>query len=188
MIRANALTAVALAAVAAAGLSLAHADAPAPGGALTKDAKSTDMGAQLIQGLLQTPGCLGVDAGQMRSGKNSIFAWFENKAAVERWYYSDVHQRMMHAAVPPDPNAEPSKPLEYVTDENVPIMVIASITFADKPMFKEMKLPISQISIELFTALPGGAALGGRLSPPAFKVPHMQLIDEPTAPDASAAD
>ena len=53
------------------------------------------MGQMLIAGLKSVEGCLGVDAGEMMSGRRSIFAWFENKAAARRWYDHPVHQRMM---------------------------------------------------------------------------------------------
>src|SRR4029078_7139053 len=42
-----------------------------------------------------TPGCLGVDAARTSSGKQVIFAWFENKKAVLNWYYSEGHQRLI---------------------------------------------------------------------------------------------
>src|SRR5262245_56742972 len=49
----------------------------------------------LIAMLKATPGCLGVDAARTMSGKQVIFAWFENKKAVLNWYYSDGHQRLI---------------------------------------------------------------------------------------------
>jgi hypothetical protein len=42
----------------------------------------------LIGLLKATPGVLGVDAAQTMSGKQVIFAWFENKKAALNWYYS----------------------------------------------------------------------------------------------------
>ena len=40
----------------------------------------------LVGALKATPGVLGVDAAQTLSGKQVIFAWFENKQAVLNWY------------------------------------------------------------------------------------------------------
>src|SRR5438046_2328865 len=44
-----------------------------------------------VSALKAAPGCLGVEAARTQSGKNVVFAWFENKQAVLNWYYSDVH-------------------------------------------------------------------------------------------------
>jgi hypothetical protein len=52
-------------------------------------------GPDLVGALKTTPGVLGVEVGQMMSGKQVIFAWFENKQAVLKWYYSDAHQALM---------------------------------------------------------------------------------------------
>ena len=127
----------------------------------------------LIGGLKATEGCLGVDAGRMQSGKQSIFAWFENKQAVKRWYASEVHQGVMDSIAQ---GADASHgPLEYVADDEGPILVIATLTMADRPHFEGMPdFPISQISIELYKPLPGGVFLGARLAPDTFMVEHMR--------------
>jgi hypothetical protein len=137
-----------------------------------REAARPDMGAMLVEGLRATPGCLGADAGRMASGKSIIVAWFENKAAVIRWYESDVHQRVMRAFAGVE-DAE-QRPLQHVTDEDTPIMVVASLTFENRPRAEGVSLPISQISIELYAPLPGGAYVNGRLAPDAFVVPHMR--------------
>lgn len=131
--------------------------------------RAQDMGARLIEGLKKTEGCLGVEAGQFRGGKNTIIAWFENKEAVERWYYSPMHQFMMNAMG----GAEDRKPLEHVTDPKVPVMVMATITLSDTPVVPG-PVPFSQISIELYTPLPGGAMINGRLAPKEFPVKHFR--------------
>ena len=129
-----------------------------------------DMGQRLIAGLMATPGCLKADATAWRDGRNSIFAWFENKAAVERWYYSDAHQGMMgQFAADPDQR----KPLEHVEDPDAPVLVIATINFNGPPAVPG-PIPFSEIAIELFAPLPGGAFIGRRLSPESFEVPHMR--------------
>ncbi|MFK7959924.1 MAG: hypothetical protein AB8G96_05295 [Phycisphaerales bacterium] len=138
-----------------------------------------DMGRMLIEGLRATPGCLGADAAETMSGRNSIFGWFENREAAMNWYRNPVHRRMMQMAGGGSP-----EPMKYVP-EDVPIMVIATITPSEAPEIEGMPLPIKQISIELFTPLPGGAHINGRLSPKAFKVKHMK--DYAEADGAGAA-
>ena len=49
----------------------------------------------LVSGLKETPGCLGVETARTQSGKNVIFAWFENREAVSQWYRSDMHRDVM---------------------------------------------------------------------------------------------
>jgi hypothetical protein len=132
-----------------------------------------DFAGMLIKGLEETEGCLGVDAAQFRSGKNTIVAWFENKEAAVRWYNSPVHRRMLMGTggVPID-----REPLAHVTDPDAPIMVMASISMGGKPAIPNSPMPFSQISIELYAPLPGGASINGRLAPEAFRVPHHRAI------------
>ena len=125
----------------------------------------------MIPALKSTPGCLVVETARTSSGKNVIFAWFENRRAVLKWYYSDAHQEAMKSFFP---DIEPRKPLQEVPGESGPIMVIASITMAKQSQFKETQAPISQIAIELYQPLSGGAALGGRFAPSAVKVPNLR--------------
>lgn len=122
----------------------------------------------LVAGLKETPGCLGVETARVRGGKNVIFAWFENKAAVVKWYRSDMHMGVMKRFFPED---TPRAPLKGISDDEGPIMVIASITMLAKPT--ENGPPISQIAIELYKPLPGGAFLGERFAPAKVKVPGM---------------
>jgi hypothetical protein len=138
-----------------------------------KDAKAgtKDMGAAILNGLKATPGCLGVETAQTGSGKQVIFAWFENKKAAMQWHYSDTHRNLMRTFFPSE---KYDKPMREVPDDGKPIMAIASITFSDKPKFKETTLPISQISIELYQPLTGGIFLGGRFAPEAMKEPKMK--------------
>jgi quinol monooxygenase YgiN len=79
----------------------------------------------LVTGLKETPGCLGVETARTQSGKNVIFAWFEDRAAVIRWYRSDMHRAAMQKFFP---NAERRPPLETVPDDSGPLMVIASVS------------------------------------------------------------
>src|SRR5439155_21909338 len=52
-------------------------------------------GQDLVGALKASPGCLGVETARTASGKQVIFAWFENKKAVLTWYYSDTHVALM---------------------------------------------------------------------------------------------
>jgi len=151
-------------------------DADQPSGAPQDEQQQQQAGPDLVAGLRNTPGCLGVETGQMASGKQSIFAWFESKNAVRRWYYSDTHEQAMTMFTP---DFEGGDPLAHVADDEGPILVIATLTMSDKPHFDGLHLPVSQISIELFKPLPGGAYLGGRLSPATFNVPHMRDLTPP---------
>jgi quinol monooxygenase YgiN len=125
----------------------------------------------LITPLKKTPGCLGVEAARTASGKQVIFAWFEDKKAVLKWYNSSTHQQVMKRSFP---DQTFDKPLANIADDSGPILAIASITFADKPKIEQSTLPISQIAIELYQPLPGGVFLGGRFAPKELKVPHMR--------------
>ena len=123
----------------------------------------------VVTGLKATPGCLGVETARTPGGKNVVFAWFENKEAALKWYYSDMHQGAMNKFFPGDRR----KPLAFVEGDG-PILTIASVTVSDKPGAGGH--PISQIAIELYRPLDGGIAVGGRFAPDALRVPHMQVV------------
>ena len=127
----------------------------------------------LVGALKATPGVLGVDAAQTISGKQVIFAWFENKKAALTWYYSDTHRSLQKAFAPGSPARTP---MADVPDDGSPVMAIASLTMSGAPT-AEQPFPVSQIAIELYKPLPGGLAAGGRFSPATMKVPG--LIDVP---------
>lgn len=129
----------------------------------------------LVGALKSTPGCLGVETARTSSGKQVIFAWFENKQAVLNWYYSDVHRGAMQMFAPGGSTGR--TPLEQIADDSGPILAIASLTLVDKPQVEGVQLPVSQIAIELYAPLPGGLAAGGRFAPSGVKVPG--LIEAP---------
>ncbi len=110
------------------------------------------------------------------SGKQVIFAWFENKKAVLAWYYSDTHVALMRqlagsAAV------RSREPLGDVPDEG-PVLTIASLT--PNPGAAQ---GFSQIAVELYAPLPGGIAAGGRFGPAAMKVRGLMDLPMPAAPN-----
>lgn len=131
-----------------------------------------NMGQILAGAIRSVDGCLGVDLAETQSGKNVIIAWFKDAESARNWYRHPVHQRMMGRV---NADAEAKQPLEHVPD-GIPVMVVATITFAERPMIEGIPMPISQISIELYTPLPGGAAINGRLAPETMPVEHMNMI------------
>jgi hypothetical protein len=135
----------------------------------------------LVAGLKATPGCLGVETARTSSGKQVIFAWFEDKKAALAWYYSDTHRAAMKQFFP---QADQSKrtPMADVPDDGAPIMAIASLTLTDKTQPGATTFPFSQIAIELYRPLPGGLALGGRFAPSTVKVPGMLNVTAPSGP------
>jgi quinol monooxygenase YgiN len=126
----------------------------------------------LIDALKASPGCLGVEVARTDSGKQVIFAWFEDKKAVLKWYYSDTHQEMMKQFFPESDGSH--KPLAHVPDGTGPIMLIASVTFNAKPG-KDDASPFKQIAIEMYQPLKGGLAIGGSFAPKAMKVPAPRI-------------
>lgn len=131
-----------------------------------------NMGQILASSIRSVDGCLGVELAETQGGKNVIIAWFKDAESTRAWYRHPVHQRMMGQA---GAKADAKQPLEHVPD-GIPVMVVAAITFAERPMIEGVPLPISQISIELYTPLPGGAAINGRLAPETMPVEHMNMI------------
>src|SRR5947207_9593760 len=73
--------------------------------------------------LKASPGCLGVEVSRTASGKQVIFAWFENKAAVVNWYNSQAHRQAQQRFFPGFSSGR--APLGSVPDDSGPIMVIA---------------------------------------------------------------
>ena len=132
----------------------------------------------LIGMLKATPGVLGVEAAQTMSGKQVIFAWFENKKAALNWYYSEGHQNLVKTLAS---GGNPGrKPMADVPDDGNPILAVASITLSKQPQVSGAQLPVSQIAIELYAPLPGGLAAGGRFAPSTVKV--KGLVEVPLAP------
>ena len=76
------------------------------------------------------------------------------------------------------------KPLSAISDDSGPILVIASLTYADKPQVEGVQVPVSQIAIELYAPLPGGLAVGGRFAPRTLKVSGLLEAEPGPAPPA----
>ncbi len=127
----------------------------------------------LVGALKATEGCLGVELARTQSGKNVIFAWFKDKKAMMTRYYSERHQEVMDRILVHAGETDSHKPLEGISDDVGPIMVIASVTMADESKFDATMLPISQIAIEMYAPISGGLFLGGRFAPEGVTVPKM---------------
>ncbi len=147
--------------------------APAAGDEPPAKDKFKFAGDALIKGLKETPGCLGVETARTGSGKAVIFAFFENKKAAMKWFYSPTHREVMETL---GARYEGKRtPMKGVPDD-VPVMALASLT-PGKPPSGDVKLPVSQIAIELYTPLTGGLSIGGGFAPDAFRA----LAPKPTA-------
>jgi hypothetical protein len=134
-------------------------------------------GPDLVGSLKATPGCLGVETARTSSGKQVIFAWFENKSAVLTWYYSDTHVALMRQLS--GGSARPGGPLADVPDEG-PVLAVASLTPNAGAQPGDLRAGFSQIAIELYRPLPGGIAAGGRFGPSSMKVPGLVDVAMPT--------
>ena len=141
--------------------------------------QTPDFGEILRKGLNESEGCLKVVFADTSVGTNTIIAWFENKAAVETWYYSATHSRFMRM-VGTDPSTK--KPMAHIKDEDIPVMVMASITF-DGDQVIPGPIPASQISIELYTPLDAGASVNGRLMPESIHLEHFNTFDVYSSPE-----
>jgi len=127
----------------------------------------------LVRGLQSTPGCLGTDVAQFQSGKLAIFAWFENKAAARRWYDHPAHKGAMRGFFPQGGlSGADDVPLAHIADDTGPLLVIATLT--PNREGGPGQPPLAQISIEHYQPMPGGIAIGGRLSPSGMQVPHLR--------------
>jgi hypothetical protein len=130
----------------------------------------------LVKGLKETPGCLGVETARTQSGKNVIFAWFENKKAALAWYRSDTHKFYM------DNFGGAGRPPMTQVPDDVPLLCIASITPSKEQKVPGAHMPVSQISVELYSVVPGGASVGGTFAPKSLKIPnHLRYDDEEQA-------
>jgi tetratricopeptide (TPR) repeat protein len=120
-----------------------------PGRTLTADPDS--LGPKMrefLENLAKQPGLLAVHrlASLDKPGMLVILTWWENKAALNRWFYSDVHQGMIHWAYGEQQHAADSRS-------------------ASAPASGRTMTEAGQIAMELFTTLPGGIQYGGGIGP-----------------------
>lgn len=164
----GALVGVVLASVSLAGLASAQEAASKPS-APPRPAQpglGRDLGAMLLDGLKETPGCLGVDSARTSGGKNLIFAWFKDKQAALAWYHSETHNTAKRMFFPDESASH--VPLAGVPDDSGPLLVIASM-LPPKPG-ADGTPGAPQFSIETLTPVTAGMATspGGSFSPPDF--------------------
>ena len=126
-----------------------------------------NMGDILAGAIRGVEGCYGVELAQTQSGKSVIFGWFEDKAAVMRWYNHPMHRGLMGGA------GGERTPLEHVPDDAKNLMVVATITMSDAEHIEGFPMPIRQISIETYQSMPTGIAINGRFSPAEMKIPNL---------------
>lgn len=139
------------------------ADPPAQPAAPAQPADPGAMFRQLPEALAKTPGCLGVETAHTQSGKLTIFAFFENKAACKAWYDSQLHQRLSSMA---DIDAgENYEPLGGIPDD-VPIMTVASVTLKKDPQPGAM--PFDSIAIEMYTPMKKALVVNHGFAPDGF--------------------
>lgn len=123
----------------------------------------------LHAGLRAVDGCIKTTGAKEVPGKKRLlFAWFEDKHATRRWYYSDMHLAMVDKFFMRNKERDV---LKHVP-EGVPVMVIASYTVPEGP-----GQPFPQISIELYTPLEGGFSRGGLFGPDVYKEQFMRYED-----------
>jgi quinol monooxygenase YgiN len=141
-------------------------------------------GQTIVEALQASPGCLGVETAQTASGKNVIFAWFEDKQAALAWHNSDAHQRMMDRFFPERPQER--TPMEHIADDAGPILTIASLKPAEQ-LLPGTRMPVSEIAIEMYAPLPGGIRINGGFTPAAIPVPHrVETTIDPGEPRGGA--
>jgi hypothetical protein len=140
-----------------------------------KEPPKRDLFPGLIEALKSSPGCLGIETAQTHSGKQVIFAWFEDKKAALKWYYNETHRDLMRQFFPDREGGH--KPLAHVPDDSGPLMMIASVTMNAKPT-KDDPSPFKQIAIEVYQPLKGGLAIGGSFAPKALKVPEPKPAEK----------
>jgi hypothetical protein len=124
-----------------------------------------------------------VETASTQSGKEVIFAWFEDKKAVLAWYNSPTHRGLTGALIARrDGDYEP---LAKVPEDCGPIMVVASLTLAERPEISDVRMPISQIAIELYQPLQAGLSINGAFTPEKVKVPGRR--DRPAPVEGGTA-
>lgn len=156
------------------GLGMSHLDVSAPqseGGA-QKPLTVADF-PDLVSGLKQTPGVLDVQTAVLGK-KQTIFAWFKNRAAVQSWYASPMHREAMRKFFPNFPGR--SYAAAEFKDDKSPILVVASVTPGDKPIMEGSPLHARQIAIEMYTPVPGGITIGGGFGPESLEVPGLARL------------
>ncbi|MDX2148595.1 MAG: hypothetical protein SFZ23_13845 [Planctomycetota bacterium] len=115
---------------------------------------------EIAKAMGEMPGCLGVEVGQFRSGKLTIFGWFENKQRAMEWYNHPTHMKALGAV---GYTHDPSRvPMADVPDDAGPIMALACARpfTPEEVQAGKGKPGEMQLGIELYSPLQGGYRFG----------------------------
>ena len=82
-----------------------------------------------------------------------------------RWYNHPMHQHLR--GMMPGTAPEGYQPMQNVPD-GVPVLAVASISYAGEPAIKDSPIPFSSISIELYVPIDGGLRINGGFAPEKF--------------------
>jgi hypothetical protein len=116
----------------------------------------------LITAFEAIPGCLGVETAATRSGKRFLFAWFEDRDALMRWYSRNTCPQRVWECLP---EHRPVGLLQYLPDEGSPIMAVVSIAPAEERVSGDSPASVSRFEIVLYQPFADGLFLDGRFSP-----------------------
>lgn len=137
--------------------------------------------ARLIGEIRSVDGCLGAHSARTHDGVELIMAWFEDRAAVLRWFEHPYHRKLLRDAGRPEDHVA----AEYFGDDVRPILVIASVAYDDPPgavgasMFDDPAAGRpTRFAVEYYTPLPGGAYMIEPFAPwpAAEQVPQLRDV------------
>lgn len=144
--------------------------------------------AEMIEALKTTPGVVGVDIAELRSGKNCFLAWFRDKPAAMAWFRSTMHQKMLDQVAPR--RNRNRVPMAEIPEDVGPMFAAACLS-PPTPATDGRPARSPRIGIELYAPLKGGVRFsGGSFAPDAFKalLPQPQVTGQPSienAPESS---
>lgn len=132
--------------------------------------------------IAKSPGCQGVRKLETSDGVKIYFSWFKNKEAALTWYNHRFHLSAMALVAQSFPGQTIHKPLRHVKDTDAPILVVTTMKHKDRAKTKPGEFPFVQLSMELYTPLPGGMTLGGRFAPTAVEIPKTMVYRRKDSP------
>lgn len=143
-------------------------------------AEAASASARLLEEIASVEGCHAVKSARAHDGTELIFAWFENRDAVLRWFEHPYHRKLLRDAGRPEDNVA----AQHFGDDVGPILVLASVAYPaergaiNASMFDD---PVSgrpnRFSIEYYVPLAGGAYMVEPFAPPGVKERIVGLRD-----------
>ena len=125
--------------------------------------------AQLLEEIASVEGAYAVKSARVHDGTELIFAWFEDRAAVLRWFEHPYHRKLLRDAGRPEDGVA----AQHFGDDVGPILVLASVAYPAErgsihaSMFDD---PVagrpSRFSVEYYVPLAGGAYMVEPFAPP----------------------